>query len=581
MKTKPKKEPAYSTWSALFKTVKNLRLPWIWIVVGLSINLYLSHLSLELPDTTAELLSGELTGAAITKAVLFYVVLGLTSFFMVAGQVQAQTYGTRKARETVWKKMLGMKMSYFDKNDPSDLMSTITNDTSSAVSDFINIIIYFIPSFYYVVGALLKINTYHSVLALSCFMLLPLKYIYALVMGRLFESNTATVYNRIGTLTGFLADRITHLTLIKTYTNEEKERLAGEEAARGLLKANMRIVHLDNIATTMLSVFDILQKFVVVIVAVILLQKREIDMAMWVAFFLFSQNLFTYMDQLFDAWVRIKSIKGSFRRVSEIMEGEDEENGATAEFPKNGDIRFENVTFAYADTDKTALDNVSFTVPRGTSAAIVGLCGSGKTTTVSLLERLYMPDSGTVTVGDVNINDVSLSEYRKNISYVQQGARVFSGTLREALTYGIEREVTDDEIFAASQTTGFSEYIGICDNCLNEEISADGTSMSGGQSQRLVLTRELLKGGDIILLDEPTSALDVRVSAKIQETINAAFADKTRILVTHDLEFAKKYDKILVMQDGKLVGGGTHETLLENCPLYKEMNEQQKEEATI
>lgn len=573
MDTQVKEPVKADSWKALFRTIKRLRLPWLWIALGLALNLILNDLMLKLPDTTADLMSGQLSGAALTKAILYYVTFGLMSAVMVAGQVQAQSYGVKRARQALWKKMLGMRMEYFDQNDPSDLMSAIINDASSALTDFINVIIYLIPDIYYVVMAMRRISEYHWILALSCFALLPLKYLYALVMGRQVQRSTAKVYGKIGTLTSFLADRINHLPLIKTYTNEEAEGEMGRGAAHKLLKANMKLVHLDNISTAATSVLDILQKFIVVVVAVVLLQQGKIDIAMWLAFFLFAQNLFPTMDEVFELWIRIKGMHGSFFRSVEIMDGQDEDTGATQLFPQTGDIRFENVTFTYPGTDAPALKQVSFTVPRGSCVAIVGLCGSGKTTSVSLLERFYAPDEGRVLIGDTDIRTISLSDFRRHLAYVQQGADIFSGSLRDALVYGIDRTVTDDEIFAAAEKTGFDEYLALCDNNLDTEVASGGGSMSGGQNQRLVLTRELLRGGDIILMDEPTSALDVRVSAKLQQTMDTLFADKTRILITHDLSLAKGYDRILVMDNGRLVGDGTHDSLLETCDTYRKMNE--------
>lgn len=581
MDTQGSKKRQLAGWKPFFRTIKNLRLPWIWIILGLSLNLILNNLTLKIPDMTADLLGGNLTGAALTSAVLYYVIYGLMNCVAVAGQIQAQSYSVRRARMTVWKKMLGMKMEYFDEHDPSDLMSAITNDLGDAVLQFVNVIIYLFPTIYYVVLAFKRINEYHWILALSCFAIVPLKYLYAWIMGRRYQSGTAHVFDRIGVLTGFLADRINHLPLIKTYTNEEKEGAAGQDAAHKLLKANMKLVHLDNISMGANSVFGILQKFIVVVVAVILLQKGEIDMAMWLAFFLFAQNLFTYIDQIFDIWLQIKYLQGSFDRTIEIMEGTEEAADGAASFPTDGDIVFENVTFTYPETDTPALKNVSFTIPRGSSAAIVGLCGSGKTTSVSMLERFYSPQQGQVRIGDTDVNHISLADFRHNLAYVQQGAGIFSGTIRDAVTYGIEREVTDKEICVAAEQTGFSEYLNLCPKGLDTDVAADGVSMSGGQSQRLVLTRELLRGGDIILMDEPTSALDVRVSVKIQETMDTLFAEKTRILITHDLKFAKNYDKILVMSGGELVGQGTHEYLMETCEMYRKMNENAEEETAV
>lgn len=579
MDTRETVRKTQGSWKALFRTIKALRLPWAWIIVGLGLNLAANQLLLELPDTTADLLGGQLDAASLTKAILYYVVLGLMSFVAMAGQVQAQAYGVKRARDSVWKKMLGMRMEYFDQNDPSDLMSAIINDSGSAVNDMINIIVYLIPDIYYVVMAMLRINQYHWILAVSCFAMLPLKYIYAIVMGRRVQTGTAKVYDEIGSLTSFLADRINHLPLIKTYTNEEKEGEAGKTVAQKLMRAYMKLVHLDNISTGIVAVLEVLQKFIVIVVAVILLQRKEITIATWLAFFLFSENLFPNMDDVFEQWIRIKGMRGSFQRVVEIMEGETEEDRAAMDFPETGDISFRNVTFTYPETDTPALNHVSFTIPRGSCAAIVGLCGSGKTTSVSLLERFYTPEEGKICIGNTDVRDIALAQFRKNFAYVQQGAEVFSGTLREALTYGIDRDITDQEIMTVAERTGFSEYLSLCGNCLATPVASGGTSMSGGQSQRLVLTREVLRGGDIILMDEPTSALDVQVSAKIQETMDSVFSGKTRILITHDLRLAQKYQKILVMKNGCLVGDGTHEELLETCDTYRNMVEHPEEAA--
>ena len=573
MDTQRSVKPKRDDWGALFRTISKLKLPWLWIVVGLSLNLILNHLLLKLPDTTADLMGGQLDGRALTDAILYYVAMGVMSFAAVAGQVQAQSYSVRKARESLWKKMLSMRMEYFDTNDPTDMMSAITNDASSALTDFVNVIVYLIPDIYYVVMAMRRISEYHWMLAASCFVLFPVKYIYAWLMGRQVQINNAILYGKIGELTEFLADRINHLSLVKTYTNEEREGEAGKTVAHKLYKANMKLVYLDNISQGIVSVLDVLQKFIVIVVAVVLLQQGKIDIAMWLAFFLFSQNLFSNVDEVFELWIRAKGVHGEFHRIIDVMDGQEEGMEAAAAFPETGDIHFEDITFTYPETDKPAIDHVSFTVPRGSSFAIVGLCGSGKTTSVSLLERFYEQEAGKIFIGDTDIRDISLADFRSRLAYVQQGADIFSGILRDVITYGIDRKIPDEEIYAAAEKTGFDEYLKLCKAGLDTEVASGGESMSGGQRQRLVLTREVLRNGNIILMDEPTSALDVQVSVKIQDMIDRLFADKTRILITHDLSFARKYDRMIVMEDGHLVGEGTHETLLENCAVYRKMNE--------
>ena len=581
METQTKEKAKRDNWGALFRTLKNLRLPWLWILIGLSINMILNNLMLKLPDTTADLMSGKVTGTALTKAIMYYVMTGVLTCIAVAGQAQAQTYSVKRGRESIWKKMLSMKMEYFDRNDATDMMSAITNDASAALTDFVNIIIYLIPDIYYVVMAMKRIGEYHWLLAASCFFLLPAKYLYAWLMGRKVQTNTAILYGKIGELTGYLADRISHLPLIKTYTNEGTEEKKGKAVAHKLFRANMKLVYLDNISQGIVSALDVLQKFIVLVIAVILLQQGKIDISMWMAFFLFSQNLFSNVDEVFELWIKIKGMHGEFHRIIDVMDGPEECTTDIAEFPETGDIYFRNITFSYPEADQPALDHVSFSVPRGSSLAIVGLCGSGKTTSVSLLERFYHPEEGEILIGDTNIKDISMESFRKKLAYVQQGAQVFSGTVRDVVTYGIDRAVSDEEILAAAEKTGFDEYLKISPEGLDTEVASGGESMSGGQRQRLVLTREVLRGGDIILMDEPTSALDVQVSVKIQDTMDQIFAEKTRILITHDLSFAKRYDHIIVMENGHLVGEGTHESLLAGCEVYQKMNESAGEEAAV
>ncbi len=578
MGKREKEKQLGDSWRALLCTIRDLKLPWLKIAIALALNLAEATLLLKLPVTTSSLMSGNITGPALAEAILYYVLTGVISVASVAGMAWSQTGSTRRTRDVLWRKMLGMRMDFFDRNDPSEQMSAITNDAGAA-HDLVSTIQNLLPAIYYVVGAMFTISGYHWVMAVSCFALFPLKYLYAFVMGRVFQKSSARLYQRIGVLTGFLADRIAHLPLIKTYTNEAEEERRGHEACQELLKADMRIVHQDNIAIAVASLMDILQKFAVVVVAVVLLRNGEIDLATWLTFFLFSQNLFSYMDQVFDYWVRIKGLQGTFRRVVEIMQSPDEPSGGSCDIPADGDICFDHVTFTYPESDVPALQDVSFTIPRGSSAAIVGLCGSGKTTTLSLLERLYQPDEGRVLLGGTNVQDLSLPDYRRHMAYVQQGAGLFSGTVRQLVTYGMERTVADEEILAAAEKTGFDEYLSLCKDGLDTEVTAGGGSMSGGQAQRLVLTREVLRGGEVILLDEPTSALDVRVSAKIQQTIDALFAGKTRILVTHDLDFARQYDKIIVLSGGRVMGEGNHQQLMETCQAYRDMIENTKEEA--
>lgn len=253
----------------------------------------------------------------------------------------------------------------------------------------------------------------------------------------------------------------------------------------------------------------------------------------------------------------------------EVMEGREE--AGISDKGADASVTFDQVSFSYGEHE--ALKNVSFEVPSGSSVCIVGLCGSGKTTSLNLLERFYDPKSGEIRLGGKPISKMPLKEYRSRFAYVQQGADVFTGTVREAMTYGIEREISDEEILKAAELSGFADYLKDQPQGLDTVLMGGADALSGGQSQRLVLAREFLRGAEIILMDEPTSALDVETSKRIRQVIQNLFKGRTKIVVSHDLALAQDMDQIVVLEGGVCVGRGSYEELMKNCVLFQEMVE--------
>ena len=331
----------------------------------------------------------------------------------------------------------------------------------------------------------------------------------------------------------------------------------------------------------------VIQQIVIVLFGLLLLKKGRIDLPQWIAFFMFSATISNRFIELVQNWQSLKSIQGQVARVVEVVEApkeqtEQEAKAASQAMTVSGQspaVKFDNVSFAYGD--KPALNHVSFTVPTGTATAIVGLCGSGKTTLLNLMERFYEAGDGRITLNEEDIGQLSLRELRGKFSYVQQDAGVFSGKVREILTYGINRDVEDDELVEAAKCAGAWDFIQTLPGALDAEIAADGQSLSGGQRQRLVLAREFLRNADVLLLDEPTSALDAITAQAVEETVFRLFRGKTILMVTHDMSLVSNMDQIVVLQEGDLVGQGSYETLLESCPLFREMVTAQRREEAV
>jgi len=566
---KAPKENKGMIWSEFWKLLKSMQLPWFWMLLAFLCNMFYSEVNLLLPTTTAGLLSGSTDSKVLWDAIVFYILYTTVLCADTLLRCPAQHLAVRNVRRVLWKRMLNIRMDYYDANDPSKLMSTVTNDASDAVRKLVFYIIGVIPALYYAIRALSTISTYNVWLMVSIFMLLPIKILYMFYIGKRRFKTQKGLYQQIGGLTGYLAERVCNLSLIKTYTNEPQELKNGEDAAKQLFDANMKVVKLECTISALATGIGLAQNLIVMVFGVVLLQKGAITLPQWVAFFMFSGTISNTFDTIISYWTDLKTIQGSLARASHLMNVPVETEDGTTQLPDAVDIAFENVSFAYGD--KQALEDVSFTIPAGTTTAVVGLCGSGKTTLISLLERFYTPDSGCVKLGGIPVSQIHTDTLRNRFGYVQQGADIFSGTLREALTYGIREAVTDDQILEAAKRTGFDRTISLFAEGLDATVAPGGTSLSGGQRQKLVMTREFLRDADILLLDEPTSALDAVASAEIQDSIFETFAGKTKMIVTHDLSLLKKADQVVVLDGGKLVGCGIYHQLKETCPQLQQL----------
>ena len=578
-----KVSPGAGNWRGFFRLLGKIDLPWLAIAVAFVVETVYNQILLSLPTTTASLMSGSLEDSALRDAVIYYISYGVVVTIEMAILGTTCRLAVRNARNKLWGGMTRIRMDYYDSHTPAELTSAVTNDLEESVQLLVSMMISLLPSLYYLGSAIATIAEYDWLLVLSVLIPLPLRYIEMVVVGRWNYRTQAGIYQRIGVLTGYLAERVKNLPLIKQFCTEEQELENGKTASQDLFKANMNATKVSSISTGVSTMITVIQQIIIVFFGVILLQNGRIDISQWVAFFMFSATISSRFITLVQNWQSLKSIQGQVARAVEVMEAPQEQTEQEAKVAADQDltsasaseITFENVSFSYCE--KQALQNVSFTIPAGSITGIVGLCGSGKTTMLNLLERFYEVGKGKVMLGDTDVKTMSLSELRGKYSYVQQDAGVFSGTVKEILTYGIRRQVSDEELTTAAQSAGAWEFIQTLPAGMESPIAADGQSLSGGQRQRLVLAREFLRGADILLLDEPTSALDASTAQAVEQTIFRMFHGKTVLMITHDMSLLHDMDQILVMKDGELVGQGTYAQLLAGCPLFGEMVRSQKD----
>ena len=558
-------------WRSYFRLIPYVRMPWLLVAAGFVVNLGYSEVLAYVPVSTGALFSGEFTGSALASAVIYNVLNYALMFGALILQGWVSYVAIRRAQEILWGRMLRLDMAYYDGHNPSDMMSTLTSDAETALTSLITQLVSLLPGVYYLVRVCMTLGSYDFRLLISILILVPLNVVYVIVIGRWQYEANAGIFGQVGRLTGYLAERVTNMFLIRAYTNEEREERNGLEASRQLYRAKVRLAKVNMAGDMAAAVMEILQRAVPILFGTWLLSTKAITMEQWVAFFLFIGQVITRVKGVATAWTGIKAAQGASARMIGIFSAPEEKglDGGGDRDVRTGDIEFRDVSFAYGD--KEVLHNVNASIPAGKTTALVGRCGSGKTTMLSLIERLYTPSAGCITLAGRDVSEYDLRAYREQFAYVQQDAGVFGGTLRSAMTYGIRREVGDGELAAAAARTGIMPLVESSPGGFDAPLAISGGSVSGGQRQRLVLTRELLKGRGCMLLDEPTSALDAQSALDIQTRLLELFEGTTKVMITHDLRLLSRVDHVIFLENGRVLDSGSPAELMARCEGYRSL----------
>jgi len=289
------------------------------------------------------------------------------------------------------------------------------------------------------------------------------------------------------------------------------------------------------------------------------------------------QILFSLM-MIGNIFLFITRASASAERINEVLNCEIDiknKDGAITTPIKEGKVEFRNVTFYYNEEEKSpAIDGISFVAKPGEVVGIIGTTGSGKSTLVSLIPRLYDATEGEVLIDGINVKDYDVTVLRKNISMVLQDTVLFTGTIKDNIAWGNE-DASMEEIIEAAKVAQAHDFIMSFEKGYDTEVSERGVNLSGGQKQRISIARAILKKPKILILDDCTSAVDMATEKRIQAALKEYIKGTTTFIIAQRISSIKHADKILVMDGGRIVAQGTHEELLKSCPIYQEIYQTQ------
>lgn len=443
-------------------------------------------------------------------------------------------------------------------------------DTESVNTFFMDIVLDLIFQVYMLVLTIREMSAISIRAGLILLAFIPLSLVYSFLMGRVsLKLNNGLKY-KMSDLTAYLSDLMSCLPLLKAFNRQGYERRRGRKVIDEYCVANEKLILLDYLKAVLGSLVGIGPEICIILFGVQMLNDGTVDAAGWYTFYLYAGTFIGFVNTLGTAWQSSKSVQGTLNKISDILDEQEESlEGYVQEIVESGDIQFDRVSFGYEE-GTPVLREASFTIPKNQNTVIVGVSGAGKSTLLRLLERVYEPEEGRILTGGHDLRDYSIRDWRKHIAYVSQDTPLLSGTIREAVTYGIDRQVSDEELLEAARLAHVDEFIQSCPDGLGYEVGQFGTRLSGGQRQKLSVARAILSGAEL-LLDEPTASLDLVSTNEILRTVAELRGARTIVMVTHDGKALESADQLVVVDADHTVQSGSREELFRSSAFLRKM----------
>jgi len=482
-------------------------------------------------------------------------------------------------RDAVYVHLHNLPMSFFKNEKTGHLISRITNDVNiiqnSVSTVFLNMIREPITIVVFL-GMAVSISWKLTVFAL---LVLPFSLIIIGYIGLHLRKHSAIIQEKMADITTILHETISGVKIVKAFGKEQYENKKFKTETLNYFKLVIRLTRIRNAASPLTEFLSVVVGAVIIYYGGILVLEDKVLAASEFLGFLFAIfQLMPPIKELSGVNNRIQESSAAGDRVFEIMDIEPQIKDIAKplrlqDFSSN--IKFDNVSFHYDDSDELVLKDISFEVKKGEVIALVGSSGGGKTTLVDLIPRFYDPSAGGIYIDDKNIKDIKLSDLRDLMGIVTQETVLFNESVKSNIAYGME-QINEEELLKASKAVNAHSFIEELPNGYNTIIGERGTKLSGGQRQRISIARALLKNPPIMILDEATSALDNESEALVQEAIEHLMKERTTFVIAHRLSTIRNADKIIVIDDGKIVQAGKHDLLLQDeNGIYKKLYELQ------
>lgn len=555
-----------------FKLINHAHPRYWQLFVGVLLGLIATGTNLLVPQLAQKLINGfkHLNSGIITLTIIIFIggilisalsglILGIFGENVVAN-----------LRKLLWNKLLHLPVNYFDNTKTGEISSRLVNDTSQVKNLLANTLPNAMTSILQFFGALVIMLAMDWQMTLIMFIAIP---IVMLAMLPVMKQSRKIGKVRQDELANFSSDStsiLSEIRLVKSSNAENKELNTGNSRIESLFNIGKKEAWINAITQPLTNMLMTVLFLGILGYGAIRVMSGSLTMGALISFLMYIFQIMSPVLIISQFFNELSKTSGSTQRIKQMLDEKEEvaQDNKIDEI-SNKTLAFHKVNFSYED-GKQILHDINLEAKPNTVVAFAGPSGGGKSTIFSLIERFYQPTSGKITIGTENIDNLDLVHWRKQIGLVGQNSAVMPGTIRENLIYGLDREVSDQELWHGLEMAYADKFVKEMEDGLDTQIGERGIKLSGGQRQRIAIARAFLRNPKILMLDEATASLDSESEAMVQKALNSLMKDRTTLVIAHRLSTIVDADNIYFIDHGTVSGHGTHEELVKSTPLYAE-----------
>jgi ABC-type multidrug transport system fused ATPase/permease subunit len=474
-------------------------------------------------------------------------------------------------RKDAFSHILSLPMSFFNANKTGELTSRLGSDITTLQESITTTLAEAVRQTLTIIGGVIFISFISLKLTLIMLSSLPVVIIITIILGKFIKRLSKKVQENVARSTQQAEEAFGEISVVKSFSSEEKEANKFGKIANDIRNVAINAVRFRALFISFIILFMTGTIAFVIWYGASMKQSGEISSAAFTQFLMYTIILGMSMGSLPNMIGRLIQAIGSTEKLMDIIDTTNEQPEiGTKEIP-NGDIEIKNLSFQYPSRpDVTVLNDLNLIIPKGSKTALVGGSGAGKTTIVQLLMRFYQWEKGEILLDGKDIKTMNLRALRSKMAWVPQEISLFNGSILENIAYGKEHS-TEEEVIAAAKQANAHEFIMNFPEGYQTEVGNRGIQLSGGQRQRVAIARAILKDPQLLILDEATSNLDSESEKLVQDALENLLKGRTSIIIAHRLSTIKDADKILVLNQGKIIEQGGHQELLDKDGVYKKM----------